>query len=249
MFVAFALVFVVAAAAQTQTGGGLAAAPARSATASSPNVNLEMKDVDIRSAVEALFRNAGKNYTIDQDVTGTVSSLSIKDVPFDAALKNLTKSVGLIFRVDNNGEIYHISKRPEVSGRDGIGGSPMPAPPIEPPVEADDTIIEKIPLNYTSATEILAMLGSGGTTARDYGYPTFSSYMGGPGSYGGMNTFGNFGGMGNYPSYGGGYPSYGGGYPSYGGGYPSYGGSSPYRTGTSSTVYSRGYSAGVVQSR
>ncbi len=46
---------------------------AEATAAASANVNLELKDTDVKSAIEALFRNTGKNYAIDANVQGTRS--------------------------------------------------------------------------------------------------------------------------------------------------------------------------------
>ena len=183
-------------------------------------ITLELKDVDVRSAIEAVFRNTGKNFWIDQDVHGTIPVLSFKDVPFKTALKNLTRLSGLVCRED--GGVYMISKKPEANNpiiRD--------LPKIEPYVEEPTTSeirVEKIPLNYSSASEILAVMSGAG---REYGgaYGTTGNY--GYGGYPGSGGYGNRGGYGNYGS--GGYPGYGGygnrgGYGNSGsGGYPGYG--------------------------
>jgi len=220
-------------------------------SANKVTINLDLKDVDIRSAIEVLFKGTGKNYAIDPNVSGIIPSVSFKDVPFETALRNLTKSSGLVYRIDNDSNIYIVSKK--------IDPVPNPSggnlPPVTQPVDYVDgtteseILIEKIPLNFTSASEILAMLGQ--DSGRDYGgynqmygmsgfggynsgYGGNNSFGGGYGGYGG--GFGGFGGFNGSSGFGG-YPSsniYGGGYNSYGGsniygGYGGYGGSSGYR--------------------
>ncbi|MCL5104849.1 MAG: hypothetical protein M1133_12150, partial [Armatimonadetes bacterium] len=73
----------------------LAVGPAMAAEAGSTKaketVNLELQDVSVRSALQALFKNSGKNYSMDSNVSGTIASISFKDVPFDSALKSLMK--------------------------------------------------------------------------------------------------------------------------------------------------------------
>jgi hypothetical protein len=217
------------------------AAPILAAEAAQPsaNVNLELKDTDVKSAIEGLFRGTGKNYAIDANVTGTISALSIKDVSFDAALRSLTKSSGLVFRQDAG--VYIISMRPDTSQTPGAGGGGVAV--AEAPVVEETTVaevrIEKVPLSNTSATEILAILQGGnrgyGGAGMGGGYGMMGGGMGMMGGgYGQMG--GGFGQMGGgygmssgYGSYGGGYgssrgygSSYGGGYGSgYGGGYGS----------------------------
>ncbi|MGQ9454967.1 MAG: hypothetical protein ACUVRS_04940 [Armatimonadota bacterium] len=200
-------------------------------------INLELKDIDIRSAIEALFKNSGKNYAIDSNVLGIVPSVSFKDVEFETALRNLCKTAGLVYRVDNTGgsEVYIISRKPEQPVTPITTNPSTTVEVVEETIERE-VVIEKVPLTHMSASEMLAILGGAG---REYGglgiyggYTGYGGYYGGYRGYGGYSRYG-YGGYGGYPSYGGysGYPGYGG-YPSYGGysGYPSYGGYGGYRS-------------------
>jgi type II secretory pathway component HofQ len=212
-------------------------------------VNLDLKDTDVRSAIEVLFRNTGKNFTVDQNVQGTIAALSIKDVPFDAALKSLAKSAGLVYRID--GGVYMISKRPDATTATVASAPVVDTNPVETPTTEPEIRIEKISLNNVSASEILSILGGGNRNYGGYGlggnYGMYggsgngygSSYGYGNNSYGGGNRWGgsgygnsygngygmNFQGGGynnssRYRGYGGsGYSGYGG---NYGGGYRSW---------------------------
>lgn len=203
---------------------GLNMLPACAQTAkdakTSDTVTMDMRDIDIRAAIEALFRNSGKNFAVDANVEGVIPSVSFKDVPFDIALKNLLKSSGLIYRVDHN--VYIISKRPETAQ------TTFETPPTEVPVadtEESTVRIEKVTLNYSSPREILDMMsnssrGYGG----GYGMGNGSNYGGGyGGGYGGMNGggYGGFGGMNG--GFGGGYGGFGGSNGGYNRGYGGYG--------------------------
>lgn len=199
------------------------------AQATKPNdsVNIELKDTEVRSAIEVLFRNTGRNFSVDQNVQGTIAALSIKDVPFDTALKSLSKSAGLVYRVD--GGVYIISKKP-----DAVPESISAAQPLVDTTPIEDTTvseirIEKIPLNNVSASEILSILN--GENRQYGGYGLGNGY--GYGNYGNNRYGGGYGnGYGNYgTNYQGGYNGYGrnngsyGNYGNYGsrgyGGYPS----------------------------
>ncbi len=163
------------------------------------NVSLDLKDVDVKAAIESLFRGTGMNFTIDQDVTGSIPSLSIQGVTFDVALKSLTKTAGLTYRKDNG--IYQIQKKQPVTEVTS-GATPTTTTDLAA-VDATTTpevIIDKIPLNHVGASELLGYLnGSGGTNGS------------GGGGFGG-GGFGNQGG-----GFGGGSPYGGGG--SYGRGF------------------------------
>ena len=73
-------------------------------------VTLELKDVDVATAIESLFKGSGKNFVIEQGVYGRIPTLSIKDVEFDAALRIITKTAGLVYRIDQG--TYMIGVKP-----------------------------------------------------------------------------------------------------------------------------------------
>ena len=207
-------------------------------------VTLELKDVDIQTALTALFRGRGHSFSLAPDVKGVVPTLYFKEVPFKQALKNLLKSAGLVASFQNN--VYTIKKKPQLTDYTNTAADTD----VEE-VEVDDTTtvetsIEKIPLNHSSASEILATMsgqsnqggmggyGGGGYGGGGYGGGMMGGMMGGSSRYGGGSSYGGggFGGSsyGGYGGYGGGSSRYGGGssYGGYGGGssYGGYGGSS-----------------------
>lgn len=220
-----------------------AASPILAAEASqtSGNVTIDLKDTDVRSAIEALFRNTGKNYAIDSNVQGTIAALSIKDVPFDAALKSLAKSSGLVYRQD--GGVYIVSLKPDTI--QNVPQAPIGLPgdiPVDTTTAQPEIRIEKISLNNVSASEVLAILqGSNNLNYGGYGMMNGSSGRYGGGGYGGYggggSSYGGYGGGGSRSGYGGyggggGYGGYGGGggYGGYGGGSGGYGGGGGYRS-------------------
>mgnify|MGYP005837156779 FL=1 len=179
-------------------------------------VSLDLKDVDVKAAIDALFRGTGRNFSLAQGIEGTIPSLSFKDVPFSQALKNLMKSAGLVYRVENG--IYTITKKPETTTTYDPNAAGLAAATDATAVETTTTseaVIEKITLNNSSPREMLDLMKGGGQGGQ-------GGYGGGYGGYGG--GYGGYGG--GYGGYGGGYGGYGGGYGGYGGGYGGYGGSS-----------------------
>jgi hypothetical protein len=205
---------------------GFGCAMALAAEDNSP-VSLDLKDADVKSAIESLFRGRNLNYSIGQDVTGVIPSMSITGVPFDQALKSLLKSAGLVYRVENS--VYIISKKPEVSAAalvdtSAVVGTDTSAVDTTTTVES---IIDKIPLSNTGASEILSIMQGGGSNG--------NSGYGGMGGYGGGMMGGGMMGGGMM---GGGMGGYGGGMQGgYGGG--GYGGSS--RGGYGNSSYGGGY--------
>jgi len=205
---------------------GFASAIVLAAAEDNSTVSLELKDADVKSAIESLFRGRGRNYSITQEVSGVVPSLSISGVSFDQALKSLLKSSGLVYRVESS--VYIISKKPDVSATALVDATATAATDTAATdtTTTVETIIDKIPLSNTGASEILSIMK--GETNNSYG----SGGYGNSGGYGGSS----YGGYGGGSGYGGGYggSSYGGS--SYGGGYggSSYGSSNRSSYGSSS---------------
>ena len=204
------LSFAVLAAVLVVLPAGLPAAD--EANIKQQRITLELKDVPIRSALETLFKGTGLNYVIDQNVTGMVSSLTLRDETFDRALRVLLKSATppLTFRKD--GEVYLIRTKEEPPP-EMTPSTPLENTYVEAPVTSEDIILEKIPLNFADAFDIKAMIEGG----EGRGYGGAGGYGGGMGGYGGgMGGYG--GGMGGYGGGMGGMGGYGGGMGGYGGG-------------------------------
>lgn len=178
-------------------------------------ITIEFKDVDVQTALNALFMGRGMSYVVAPDVQGTLSMLSFKGVPFNQALKQILKSAGLVMRVQDG--VYNISKKPDVTAYDASAAASTASTDVAVDTTTTaESIIDKIPLSNMGASEILSIMSGNSNSNSSYG--GFGGMMGGMGGsmggYGG--SMGGFGG-GNY-----GGSSYGGG--SYGG--SSYGGSS-----------------------
>lgn len=205
-------------------------------------VTLELKDVDVQTAINALFQGRGYSTAMGADVQGTIPSISFKEVPFKDALKSLLKTAGLVARTENG--IYTINKKPDVTATtyDTASTAVATADTGVDTTTTSESRIDRIPLTNLGPSEVLAIMngqgsGSGGMMG---GYGGMGGGYGGMmgGGYGGMmgggmggfggSSFGGRGGyggggyggssLGNRGSYGGSsYGSYGG-YGGYGGG-------------------------------
>jgi hypothetical protein len=224
--------------------GGFACAVAFAAVDDSAPVSLDLKDVEVKSAIDALFRGRGKNFSVSQDVSGIIPSLSISNVPFDSALKSLLKTAGLVYRIESS--VYMISKKPDANPYAAAAdtSAAAAATSTDPTIDTTTTVesvIDKVPLSNMGASQMLGIMG--GDSSK---YNQNNGMMGGMGGFGGGSSYGG-GGYGGGSSYGGG--GYGGGSSyggsrSYGGGssYGGYGGRSGGYGGGSS--YGGGYSRG-----
>ena len=168
--------------------GGLACAVSFAAVDDNSPVTLDLKDVEVKSAIDALFRGRpGKNFSISQDVSGIIPSLSISNVPFDSALKSLLKTAGLVYRIENS--VYMISKKPDANpyaatADPGLVASTPGADAAIDTTTTVESIIDKVPLNNMGATEMLGIMSGN------------SNQYGGSGGMGGMGMGGMMGGMG-----------------------------------------------------
>ena len=180
-------------------------------------ITLVLKDTPIRAALESLFRGTGLNYVVDQNVQGNVSSVSLRDVSFDVALRMLLRSVDppLVYRKD--GDVYLVSVKKEAPPEQPSNLTDTSLIPDEP-LPSEDIKMEKIALNFVDAYDLKTMI-EGGDMRDSQGAGGMGGGMGGMG--GGMGGMG--GGMGGM---GGGMGGMGGGSGGYGGGMGGYGGSS-----------------------
>lgn len=70
--------------------------------------SLEFQQTDVREALRQLFKEVGVSYTISAQVQGGVT-VSMRNVPFDTALQNLTRQVDATYRIE--GGVYQIVPR------------------------------------------------------------------------------------------------------------------------------------------
>lgn len=178
-------------------------------------MNVELKDLPIRSALEAFFKNTGINYSIDNSVSGNISALSLKSVPFETALKILLRSVDppLTFRMEGKNTYIISVKKTEPP----VAGGTMTTDPtvIDPPtIESEDVIVEKISLNFLDAFQLKSLIMGEDSSTSNGGMG--GGMSGGFGNMGGGFGGSSFGGGGfGGSSFGGG--GFGGG--GFGGGY------------------------------
>src|SRR3569623_1561177 len=139
----------------------MSSGPAR---AQAPNtdkkVTLNLKDVPLRSAIDALFQGTGLQYSVDPNVLNVPVTLNIRDIGLQAALRLLVRQAataqpGLTFSKD--GDIFVVKIRTE---------HPLPPPTTEdtPPEytdQASEFTWEKIPIQFNNAA--VFTLAFGGT--------------------------------------------------------------------------------------
>jgi hypothetical protein len=162
-------------------------APARAQGADADKkVTLNLKDVPLRTAIDALFAGTGFQYSVDPNVQNVPVTLTIRDIGLQAALRLLVRQAstaqpGLTFSKD--GDIFVVKIRKE---------NPTPVTQTEEaPPEYSDTASEftweKIPVQFNNVA--VFTLAFGGTML-----PTEADVLMGSGGGGGMG--GGMGGMG-----------------------------------------------------
>ena len=154
-------------------------------------VTLDLKDVDVKAAIESLFRGTGRNFSIAQDVDGTIPSLSFRNVPFNQALKNLLKTAGLVYRVENS--VYMINKKPDVTATTTTTQTTTTETETKDDTTTEESVIDKVPLNNMGASEILSIMSGSNNQNGGYGNSSYGGYGGGMGMGMGMGMSGGLG--------------------------------------------------------
>lgn len=187
--------------------GLLAFAPALSSAQSEPRdkilPSVELEDADVRDALKLIFNQAQGSYTVSQQVAGTVT-VSLKDVPFETALRNILNQVDATWRYEAG--IYVIIPKP-------TGNDPT-VPDV--PTNVTNTTTESFPVRIRirhADPEMIFQLISQNFTTNAFLEPEMSSFP--RRGFGGGNGGGGFGG-GNGGFGGGGFG--GGGNGGFGGG-------------------------------
>ncbi len=162
--------------------------------------SIELQDAPVRDALRILFKNVGVSYSIAPDVQGTVTA-SLKNVPFETALRNLLSQVDATYRLE--GPIYTIIKK-EID----TGGGSTPQTTESLPTTGTQKNFYRIKINSADPQFIYLLLkgemgfGSG---------PEISTLQGGGSSGGGQGGFGGGGFGGGGGQSGGGFGGQGGG--------------------------------------
>ena len=221
----------------------LAPCPARAQVVDTDRkVTINLKDIPLRSAIDALFTGSGLQYSIDPNVPNVPVTLNIRDIGLQAALRLIIRQAAVAqpgLTSAKEGDIYVIKIRREAIAPPTTAEEPPP----EYTEQATEFNWERIPIQFNNVAVFVLAFGGRMLPTEDQ---VIMSQMGGMGGgYGGMGGYGGgmggmTGGLGGYGSGyggygsglggygGGGYGGYGGGgYGGYGGGYGGYGGGYP----------------------
>ena len=179
--------------------------------------SLNLESADIRDALKILFKQVGAQYSVSQEVQGTVTAY-LSNVPFETALRNLLNQVNATYRIE--GGIYVIIPKPAANDPgETTGDTGTVAEPTRPIIRiriqsADPQLIvallnasadintqpEQSTMNIGSGGGMGGgMNGGGGMSGGGFGGGGFGGGMSGGG--GGLSGGGGFGGGGS----GGGY--------------------------------------------
>lgn len=185
--------------------------------------SIELDQADIRDALKVLFRSTGLNYTVAPDVQGVVT-VSLKQVPFKTALRNILGQVNATWREEGN--IFNIIRKPEVTnttttGTTGDFGNQESNEITQMiPLKSDPLLILNLLLGSSNpgddpeTTSGIGIQGSGGGlggfSGGGGGLSGGGGFSGGGGGFSGGGGFGG-GGFGGGGSFGGGGGGFGGG--------------------------------------
>lgn len=127
------------------------------AAADQPRVTIDVRDADAKEAIAMMFYKSGENFVIDSSVTGKVTA-KIDDQPLDVALRAVLTTIDATWRKRDG--IYEIVKKtPPPTPVNDISSYSGDANPMTPVFQtSDDVILEKVPLNFLNAPELLSTL-------------------------------------------------------------------------------------------
>ncbi len=209
----------------------LVVAPGVARAQEPPPVTVELRDAQIKSALEQIFNSANVQYTIDPLVSGFVT-LKIRDQPFENALKLIMRTATIPLTYTKENGVYIVKPRPMIppttSGLDS-------APEVDEPQRRPPDII---PLTYIDAMDLQQLIGpflflrpfqrqqqmGGGIGGGGGGLGGGGGFGGGGGGLGGGGFGGGGGGLGGGGFGGGGFGGGGGGLGGGGGGFGGGGG-------------------------
>ncbi len=156
--------------------------------ANAQNISLDLRDTPVRSALEMVFKNAGiKNFVIDNDVSGIVGRIDVKDQSVESALKLIIRANSdlLTYTIENG--VYIVKKRK-------ITQTPTPSIPDTLTTNPTNNIsFERIPLTFIDPIDLIIPFGN---ILYIEQFGRLKGGMNGMGA-GGNGGFGGAGGFGN----------------------------------------------------
>lgn len=148
--------------------------------------SLELDAADVREALKILFRSVNVSYSIAPDVQGLIT-VSLRNVPFDTALRNILGQVDSTWRVE--GGVYQIIRR-EIA-------NPTPTNPTDTNTPAPTLPVRRLKIRSADPQFIMMMLsGTQSTQLAPEMSTLFKSGGFGGGGFGGGMGGGGFGGGG-----------------------------------------------------
>lgn len=88
-------------------------------------VNIEAKNMPLVEVLRIIFDNTKLSYTLDQGLEALSVTATLKNTPFEVALRSVTSTAGLVYRIRDG--VYLISSKPQVevpSSKYGFADTP-----------------------------------------------------------------------------------------------------------------------------
>ncbi|MCL5103286.1 MAG: STN domain-containing protein [Armatimonadetes bacterium] len=153
-------------------------------TTDSPGlVNLSLKDVSIKSGIDALFAGRGLKYYIQPGVSGKVVELKLTGVTFEQALKAFTDAADLSYTMQDGAYIIGPAKPKAEAAAPSQNTKPTPPaagqyvpPPVQGLAPIQPSPSTQVVVNQSPAPVYYGHPGGG---AGFYGYPYPPAYQAG----------------------------------------------------------------------
>jgi hypothetical protein len=205
----------------------LGATPVFAQQATERQVTVNLRDLPLRAAIDALFAGTGYQYSVNPDVQNVPVNLNVRDLGLQPALRLLLRQAAVAqpgLTVSKEGDLFVVKVR-----REAPAGTAVEEAPPEFSSDSAEFTWEKIPVQFNNvAVFVLAFGGQMLPTEADVLLGSLGGGQGG--GFGGGQVGGGFGGgVGSGGGFGGGVGNGGGfgtglGGGSFGGGGSSFGG-------------------------
>jgi hypothetical protein len=151
-----------------------------------PIVNIHLRDVPVKSVVDAIFKGTHLKYRVDSDVSGNIGEIRLKGITVNHAIKDLAHIANLTVRTENG--IYIIAPNNQVNL--GVQRKAAPTTNQQTPVSSGSTTqvvyygqlpannaAPAYPVYYGPPAPQMIQLGPGLQMMNSYGYGVSPIYQ------------------------------------------------------------------------
>lgn len=115
--------------------------------------HLDLRNIDVRNAIDIIFKDTDASYTVDGGVQGKIT-VKAEQKPFETVLRNILNQIGASYRIQQG--IYEIVMRKRLSV-----SRFQPDDPVMPIPGVDGVGIYRIPIRHADPALVVKLLSEG----------------------------------------------------------------------------------------